>query len=120
MMKGVPRLRAVPAVPLGGTTPFAGPPLSKHGTEAKKKKYLQRLARGEILGAFCLTEPQAGSDSAAIQTRATRYGDTYRLNGTKCWVTNGGLAGLYLVFAKTDPDAGARGEIGRASCRERV
>src|SRR3989441_12800051 len=96
-----------PGVPFSVPTRVPSPPLSKHGTEAQKKKYLQHLARGEILGAFCLTEPQAGSDSAAIQTRATRYGDTYRLNGTKCWVTNGGLAGLYL-------------EIGRASCRERV
>ena len=109
MIEEVARVHAATAVALSVTNSVACPPLSKHGTEAQKKKYLQHLARGEILGAFCLTEPQAGSDSAAIQTRATRYGDTYRLNGTKCWVTNGGLAGLYLVFAKTDPDAGARG-----------
>jgi len=109
MIEEVARVHAATAVALSVTNSVACPPLSKHGTEAQKKKYLQRLARGEILGAFCLTEPQAGSDSAAIQTRATRQGDTYRLNGTKCWVTNGGLAGLYLVFAKTDPDARARG-----------
>ena len=109
MIEEVARVHAATAVALSVTNSVACPPLSKHGTEAQKKKYLQHLARGEILGAFCLTEPQAGSDSAAIQTRATRYGDAYRLNGTKCWVTNGGLAGLYLVFAKTDPDAGARG-----------
>ena len=58
---------------------------------------------------FVLTEPQAGSDSAAIETRAERDGDVYRLNGTKSWVTNGGQSGLYIVFAKTDAAAGARG-----------
>ena len=79
------------------------------GTDAQKKKYLTRLSRGEILGAFCLTEPQAGSDAAGIQTRAVRDGDHYVLNGTKTWVTNGGVAGVYIVFAKTDPAAGARG-----------
>ncbi len=77
--------------------------------KSQRHKYLPRLARGEILGAFCLTEPQAGSDSAAIATSATRHGTTYRLNGTKSWVTNGGEAALYIVFAKTDASAGARG-----------
>ncbi len=81
-------------------------PLLKHGTEAQKSKYLRRLGRGEIIGAFCLTEPQAGSDAAAIQTRATRNGDDYLLNGTKIWVSNGGYSGVYVVFAKTDPARG--------------
>jgi butyryl-CoA dehydrogenase len=81
----------------------------KHGTDAQKKKYLHRLSRGEILGAFCLTEPQAGSDAAAIQARASRDGGDYVLNGTKSWVTNGGVSGVYLVFAKTEPAAGSRG-----------
>jgi alkylation response protein AidB-like acyl-CoA dehydrogenase len=62
-----------------------------------------------MLGAFCLTEPQAGSDAAAMATTALRRGKSYLLNGTKSWVTNGGEAGLYLLFAKTDPAAGARG-----------
>ncbi len=109
MLEEVARVDAASAVALSVTSTVGGMPLWKHGTEAQKKKYLPRLARGEILGAFCLTEPQAGSDSAAIQTRATRHGDTYRLNGTKSWVTNGGVAGVYLVFAKTDPAEGARG-----------
>jgi alkylation response protein AidB-like acyl-CoA dehydrogenase len=87
----------------------AGMPILKHGTEEQKKKYLSRLARGEILGAFCLTEPQAGSDAAAIQTRAVPRGDDYFISGTKSWVTNGGAAGVYVLFAKTDPAAGARG-----------
>jgi len=81
----------------------------KHGTDAQKKKYLSRLARGEIIGAFCLTEPGAGSDAAGIQTRAVRSGDHYLLSGTKIWVSNGDISGLYVVFAKTDPNAGARG-----------
>jgi butyryl-CoA dehydrogenase len=114
----------------------------KFGTEAQKQKYLRRLATGEILGAFCLTEPAAGSDAAGIQSRAvaasrvgsglgvkgsggpslalgtgdwggaplgTPNGDVYRLNGTKTWVSNGHVAGLFIVFAKTDPDAGSKG-----------
>jgi len=109
MLEEVARVDAAIATGLSVTNTVAGVPLLKHGTEAQKKKHLPRLSRGEILGAFCLTEPQAGSDSAAIQMRATRHGGAYRLNGTKSWVSNGGVAGLYLVFAKTDPEAGARG-----------
>ena len=109
MLEEVARVDAASAVALSVTNSVVGAPLWRHGTEGQKEKYLPRLSRGEILGAFCLTEPQAGSDSAAIQTRATRHGDAYRLNGTKSWVTNGGIAGLHLVFAKTDPGAGARG-----------
>ncbi len=109
MLEEVARVDAATAVALSVTNSVACVPLLQHGTEAQKKKYLSPLSRGEILGAFCLTEPQAGSDAAAIQTRATRHGDCYRLNGTKSWVTNGGIAGVYLVFAKTDPEAGARG-----------
>ena len=69
----------------------------------KRRKYLPQLARGEILGSFCLTEPQAGFRCRGIQTRAMRDGDVYVLNGMKSWVTNGGQSGLYIVFAKTDP-----------------
>ena len=78
-------------------------------SETQKKKYLQRLATGEILGAFCLTEAQAGSDAAAIQTRAVRHDAIYKLQGTKTWVTNGSVAGVFIVFAKTDPAAGGKG-----------
>jgi len=109
MLEEVARVDAALAVGLSVTNSVAGTPLTNHGNEAQKKKYLSRLARGEILGAFCLTEPQAGSDSAAIQTRAARDGKIYHLTGTKTWVTNGGLAGLYVVFAKTSPQLGARG-----------
>jgi butyryl-CoA dehydrogenase len=109
MLEEVARVDASTAVTLSVTNSVASAPILKHGSDAQKKKYLARLAHGEILGAFCLTEPQAGSDAAAIQTRATRQGDHYLLTGTKSWVTNGGFSGVYVVFAKTDPAAGARG-----------
>src|SRR5256884_4540632 len=78
-----------------------------HGSA--EKKYLRRMATGETLGAFCLTEPAAGSDAAGIQARAVFVGDCYKLNGTKTWVTNGSAAGVLIVFAKTDPAAGGKG-----------
>ena len=109
VLEEVARVDASTAVILAVTNSAAAVPLLKHGTEAQKQKYLRRLGRGEIIGAFCLTEPQAGSDAAAIQARATRIGDDYLLNGTKIWVSNGGYSGVYVVFAKTDPAAGARG-----------
>jgi butyryl-CoA dehydrogenase len=109
MLEEVARVDASTAVTLSVTNSVAAAPILKHGSDAQKKKYLPRLARGEILGAFCLTEPQAGSDAAGIQARAVRDGDSYVLNGTKSWVTNGGFSGVYVVFAKTDPAAGARG-----------
>jgi butyryl-CoA dehydrogenase len=109
MLEEVARVCASTAVTLSVTNSVVGAPIWKHGNDAQKKKYLTRLSRGEILGAFCLTEPGAGSDAAAIQTRAVRQGNVYRLTGTKSWVSNGGISGVYLVFAKTDPAAGARG-----------
>jgi alkylation response protein AidB-like acyl-CoA dehydrogenase len=109
MLEEVARVDAAMAVALSVTNSLAALPVAIYGTEPQRQKYLSRLARGEILGAFCLTEPQAGSDAAAIATSATRDGNTYRLNGTKSWVTNGGEAGLYIVFAKTETAASARG-----------
>ena len=109
MIEEVARVCASTAVTLSVTNSVAAAPILKHGTEAQRRKYLPGLARGEILGAFCLTEPQAGSDAAGIQARAVRDGDSYIINGTKIWVTNGGFAGVYVVFAKTDPAAGSRG-----------
>ena len=82
-----------------------GTPILKFGSEEQKRAWLPRLATGEVLGCYCLTEPNAGSDSAAIATSATRDGDGWVLNGTKIWVTNGGLAGLAVVYARTNPDA---------------
>src|SRR6202451_4231454 len=109
MLEEVARVCASTAVALSVTNSVVGVPVWKFGSEAQKKKYLARLSRGEILGAFCLTEPQAGSDAAGIQTRAVRDGNHYVLNGTKAWVSNGGVSGLYIVFAKTDPAGGSRG-----------
>src|SRR5690348_3027926 len=109
MLEEVARVCASTAITLSVTNSVASAPILKHGTEEQKKKYLPRLARGEILGAFCLTEPAAGSDAAGIQSRAVRDGDSYVINGTKSWVSNGGHTGVYVVFAKTDPEAKHRG-----------
>jgi alkylation response protein AidB-like acyl-CoA dehydrogenase len=83
--------------------------LKLHGTDEQKDRYLPRLASGEWLPAYALTEPGSGSDSAAMRTEARRDGDGYVLNGSKRFITNAGVAGLYTVFAKTDPTAGHRG-----------
>src|SRR6204780_854088 len=107
MLEEVARVDAAMAVALSVTSSLAVFPVFKYGSEFQKQKYLSSLAHGEVLGAFCLTEPQAGSDAAAIAVSAAREAGVYRLNGTKSWVTNGGEAGLYLVFAKTDPAAGS-------------
>lgn len=81
------------------------------GTQAQKDKYLPRLTSGELLGAYALTEPGAGSDASALRATAMKDGDSYILNGEKTFITNGGQAGLYIVFAKTntDPSLGHRG-----------
>jgi butyryl-CoA dehydrogenase len=84
-------------------------PLLRHGTAEQKERYLRPLARGDQLGAFCLTEPGTGSDAAAITTRAERVGNRFVLNGTKQFITSGKSADLALVFAVTDPAAGKRG-----------
>jgi len=84
-------------------------PLLLFGSEAQKDRYLPPMARGEALSAFCLTEPQAGSDAAAVATTAVRDGDTYVLNGTKQWITNAGEAEFYTVIALTDRAKGTRG-----------
>ncbi len=143
MLEEVARVDAAMATSLSVTNSAVQVPLTKFGTDQQKQKYLRRLATGEILGSFCLTESAAGSDAAGIQARAvatagvgaglgvrsspvpafapaadaswsgaplgTPSGDVYRLNGTKTWVSNGHVAGLFIVFAKTDPDAGSKG-----------
>ncbi len=83
--------------------------LLNHGTEAQKRAYLPRLARGELVGAIAMTEPGAGSDLQGIRTRAERAGESYRINGSKIFITNGYLAGLVLLVVKTDPAQGAKG-----------
>ena len=88
---------------------LGGIALELHGTDEQKERYLPRLASGEWLAAYALTEPGSGSDSAAMLTTATRDGGEYVLNGSKRFITNAGVAGLYTVFAKTDPGVGHRG-----------
>ncbi len=83
--------------------------IEKFGTEAQKEKYLKPLASGEIIGAFCLSEPEAGSDATSQRTTAEDKGDYYLLNGTKNWITNGNSASVYLVIAQTNPEKGSRG-----------
>ena len=109
MLEEVSRVYTAMSTALGVTNSAVQAPLNQFGTPAQKEKYLRRLASGEILGSFCLTEAVAGSDAAGIQATAKREGQTYRLDGAKTWVTNGAHAGLYIVFAKTDPQAGGRG-----------
>jgi butyryl-CoA dehydrogenase len=119
MLEEVARVYTAMSTALGVTNSAVQAPLAQFGTAAQKEKYLRRLASGEILGSFCLTEAVAGSDAAGIQSTATRQdchpersegsAFCYRLNGAKTWVTNGSVAGVYIVFAKTDPAAGGKG-----------
>jgi alkylation response protein AidB-like acyl-CoA dehydrogenase len=83
--------------------------LELFGTEEQKQKYLVPLAKGEIIGAFCLSEPEAGSDATSQRTTAVDMGDHYLLNGTKNWITNGSTASVYLVIAQTYPEKGHHG-----------
>ncbi len=97
---------------LGGVLAVHGLPqliLSKFGTDEQKNKYLPAMSRAELLGAFALTEPHAGSDAQAIKTRAELKGDEYVLNGQKIWITHGGEADVYLVMAVTEKGIGAKG-----------
>ncbi|HOD29835.1 MAG TPA: acyl-CoA dehydrogenase family protein [Syntrophales bacterium] len=84
-------------------------PLLAFGTEAQKQRWIPPLARGEKIGAFCLTEPNAGSDASGIEATALKDGDHYCVNAGKVLVTNGGIADICLIFARTDPRAGRRG-----------
>ncbi|MFN5443798.1 MAG: acyl-CoA dehydrogenase [Crocinitomicaceae bacterium] len=83
--------------------------IEKFGTEEQKQKYLVPLAKGEKIGAFCLSEPEAGSDATSQRTTAVDMGDHYLLNGTKNWITNGSSASTYLVIAQTNPELGHKG-----------
>jgi len=99
---------------LGVSTSYAASflgayPIILFGNEEQKQKYLTRIASGEQLAAFALTESASGSDAGSIQTRAEKKGDEYIINGSKQWITNGGEAGIYSVVAITDPNKGARG-----------
>ncbi len=84
-------------------------PILYFGTEEQKQKYVPKLAAGEYLGAFCLTEAGAGSDAGSLKTKAVRNGEEYILNGSKVFITNGGEADVYIVFASTSPELGTKG-----------
>jgi len=84
-------------------------PLHRFGTEEQKKKFLLPFTRGEKIGCYALTEPQAGSNAAALQTRAVKRRDKYLIDGTKAWITNGGVADAAIVYTNTDPDQGEKG-----------
>ncbi|QTN00889.1 acyl-CoA dehydrogenase [Sediminibacillus dalangtanensis] len=103
------RVCASTGVTLSAHISLASWPLYKYGSENQKQTYLAELARGEKLGAYALSEPGAGSDVASMKTTARLDGDSYVLNGSKVWITNGGVADTYIVFAKTDQNAKHRG-----------
>ena len=86
--------------------------IEQYGSEEQRQKYLKKLATGEFIGAFCLSEPEAGSDATSQKTTAIDMGDHYIINGTKNWVTNGGRSDVYLVIAQTDRDKGHKGHKG--------
>jgi butyryl-CoA dehydrogenase len=84
-------------------------PIHRYGTEAQKKQFLLPYTRGEKIGCYALTEPQAGSNAAALQTKALKKGDKYVINGTKAWITNGGAADAAIVYVNTEPAKGEKG-----------
>ena len=103
------KVSAVIGVILSVHTSVGTNPILYFGNEAQKQKYVPKLASGEYLGAFCLTEPNAGSDAGSLKTRAVKDGDNYVINGSKVFITNGGEAEVYIVFASTDLEKGSRG-----------
>lgn len=105
------RVCASTGVMLSAHTSLASWPIFKFGTEEQKQKYLRPLAKGEKIGAYCLTEPGSGSDAGGMRTTARLEGDHYVLNGSKIFITNGGEAEIYVVFALTDPEKRTRGGV---------
>ena len=103
------RVCASTGVTLSAHTSLAGWPLYKFGTEEQKQQYLRPLAQGEKIGAYGLTEPGSGSDAGGMRTTAKLVGDEYIINGSKIFITNGGVADIYIVFALTDPESKQRG-----------
>jgi alkylation response protein AidB-like acyl-CoA dehydrogenase len=109
VLQEIGRYDASVAVTVGAHSSIGMRGLLLFGTDEQKARYLPRLATGELVAAFCLTEPGAGSDAAGIKTAAVRDGDDWVLNGEKIWITNGGIAGFFTVFAKTSLEG--RGHI---------
>lgn len=105
----ISKVSATVGVILSVHTSVGTNPILYFGTEEQKKKYIPKLAAGEFIGAFALTEPSSGSDAASIRTTAVKQGDKYILNGSKIFITNAGAADVYITFAVTDPGKGAKG-----------
>ncbi|WP_019414981.1 acyl-CoA dehydrogenase [Paenisporosarcina sp. TG20] len=103
------KVSAVVGVILSVHTSVGTNPIVYFGNEQQKQKYVTKLATGEYLGAFCVTEPSAGSDVSAMKTKAVKDADHYTINGSKVFITNGGEADVYILFASTDPSKGSRG-----------
>ena len=103
VLEEINRACASTGVTLSVHNSLLGSPIMRFGTEAQKQRWLPELASGKRIGAYCLTEPNAGSDAAAIATTAKLVGDQWVINGTKIFVTNGAFAGLFVVYARTDP-----------------
>jgi len=101
----VNRACAATGVTLSVHNSLVGSPIRRFGTQEQKAQWLPKLATGELIGSYCLTEANAGSDAAALRTTARRDGDSWVLDGAKVWVTNGGFAGVFIVYARTDPKA---------------
>ncbi len=108
-MEEIAAVDASAAVIMSVNNSLVSYPIQKYGTEAQKAKYLPKLAAAEWIGAFCLSEPEAGSDATQQRTTAEDKGDHFLINGTKNWITNGTVAGVYVVFAQTDPAKRHRG-----------
>ena len=105
----ISKVSATVGVILSVHTSVGTNPILYFGTEEQKQKYVTKLAAGEYLGAFALTEPSAGSDAGSLKTRAVKNGAHYTLNGSKVFITNGGEADTYIVFASTNPELGSKG-----------
>jgi alkylation response protein AidB-like acyl-CoA dehydrogenase len=103
------KVSAVIGVILSVHTSVGTNPILYFGNEEQKQRFIPKLASGEYLGAFCLTEPSSGSDAGSLKTRAVKSGNYYELNGSKVFITNGGEADVYIVFATTNPSKGPRG-----------
>ncbi len=109
MIEEISRVCASTGVILSVQNSLYCDPVFRFGTEEQKKKFLVPFARGERIGCYALTEPQAGSNAAALRTKAVRKGDTYVINGTKAWITNGGAADAAIVYVNTQPEKGEKG-----------
>jgi butyryl-CoA dehydrogenase len=109
MIEEISRVCASTGVILSVQNSLYCDPIHRFGTDEQKKKFLLPFARGEKIGCYALTEPQAGSNAAALATKAVRQGDRYMLNGTKAWITNGGVADAAIVYANTHPEKGEKG-----------